>query len=103
MNSLLRICTGLSILVASLWAQSNSSAPGLWGTINGSPIPDRVLNIQRDQAVPDFVRKHGQYLDQKRAEWWRSQVSKLKVALSEPSLITACRLEKMGVSVLAGE
>jgi hypothetical protein len=42
--------------------------------------------------------EHSQYLDQKRAEWWRSQTSKLQVVLSDPSLLTTCGLRKMGVS-----
>jgi hypothetical protein len=40
---------------------------------------------------------HKQYMDQKRAEFWKAQASKLDVYLSDPSLAASCGLGDIGV------
>jgi hypothetical protein len=39
------------------------------------------------------------YLEQKRAAWWKAETAKLNVTLSDPSLYAACGLPAMGVTV----
>jgi hypothetical protein len=41
--------------------------------------------------------EHKQYIDSKRAAWWNSEVSKLTVTLSDPSLVNGCGLSALGV------
>ncbi len=45
----------------------------------------------------NFNLDHQRYLDQKRAEFWKSEVSKLDVYLSDLALGTSCNLANMGV------
>jgi hypothetical protein len=40
-----------------------------------------------------------QYLDQKRADWWRNRIAKLYIVLSDPSLVEKCALPTLGVTV----
>ena len=50
----------------------------------------------RVRAV-NFSLDHQRYLDQKRSEFWKSEVSKLDVYLSDLSLGTSCNLASIGV------
>jgi hypothetical protein len=62
---------------------------------------------ERDKASQDpdprkqwMNQQHQQYLEQKRAEWWRNQISKLHVVLNDPRLATTCKLQQeLGATV----
>ena len=56
---------------------------------NGKPLP--TLASPYDTG--------GQYLAQKRADFWKSQISKLDVYLSDPSIAQSCQLDSIGVRV----
>jgi hypothetical protein len=43
-----------------------------------------------------------QYMDKKRAEWWKARLSKLQIVLSDPSLASTCHLGEMTGRELAG-
>lgn len=52
--------------------------------------PDPKKHWMRQERV--------EYIQQKRAQWWKAQVAKLNVQLSDPSLGDACALGKLGVA-----
>jgi hypothetical protein len=66
----------------------------------------REWNASMTHPRPNETRFSGrtvvkEYLEQKRAAWWKAEAGKLSVTLSDPSLYAACELPKMGVTVPA--
>ena len=64
------------------------------------------LNASVTHPTPNHTARHGSaivldYVEQKRAAWWKAETGKMNVTLSDQSLYAACGLAAMGVTVPA--